>query len=969
MAKEPRDLEAVFYAAQHKEAEERAAYLDEVCADDPALRQRVEQFLSAQAEIGSFLEPAVPALAATVDEPPIREGPGTVIGPYKLLEQIGEGGFGAVFMAEQQQPIRRKVALKVIKPGMDSRQVIARFEAERQALALMDHPNIAHVFDGGETSSGRPYFVMELVKGMPITEYCDQDRLIVRERLELFITVCHAVQHAHQKGIIHRDLKPSNVMVTLHDGTPLVKIIDFGIAKATGQHLTEKTLFTNFAHLIGTPMYMSPEQAALSGLDVDTRSDVYSLGVLLYELLTGTTPFEKQRFKEAGYDEMRRIIREEEPAKPSTRISTLGLAATTVSVNRRSDPRRLSQLFHGELDWIVMKALEKDRNRRYETASALARDIERYLHDEAVQACPPSRWYRFRKFARRNKVALGGALAAALAMLGLVAGVVWHNAQLGVKVREIEEQKRKSEREAERAEANFAKTLEAVDKFLSRVGQQRLANVPGMERVRREILEEALVFFEGFLQAKGAEPGVRRETGQAYYRVGRIAYLLGQHERAEQAFRKALEVQGQLRDEIPERPESRHDLSCSYVRLAHVLASTGRPSEAEQASRQSLDLVAQVAAEFPDRSKFRHDLALGHVNLANMVRNAGRLPEAESHYVEARDVLEQLAAEFPTVPDYRNALAGCHNNLATLLSQTGRLPEAENACLRSRDLWKQLAAEFPNNPEYRYDLAMILANLSNVWADKGRFPEAEQALREGRDLFAKLAADFPAVPDYRRDLARSHDNLGMLLAETGRRVEAEQAHRAALELWEPLVAGFQKVPVYRHQLGATLAALAQLLRQRGELTESRRLLEKAISHQQAAVQANRQHPGYRQSLGDHYSDMAETLIAMGLHGEAAKAAEEAPRLDPSRWQVYEGAGRLLARCVPLAEKDDQLAAGERRALGQQYAGRAVELLGEAVAKGYQKAEALRKDSVFEPLRGRADFQALLRTLEARAKPD
>jgi WD40 repeat protein len=344
------------------------------------------------------------------------------------LEQIGEGGMGVVFMAEQQQPVRRKVALKVLKPGMDTRLVVARFEAERQALALMDHPNIAHVFDGGETTTGRPYFVMELVRGTPITEFCDQSQLSVRQRLELFVSACQAVQHAHQKGIIHRDLKPSNVLVTVHDTTPVVKVIDFGIAKAMGQQLTEKTLFTHFAQMVGTPLYMSPEQAGQSSLDVDTRSDIYSLSVLLYELLTGTTPFDKERLRKAAYDEIRRIIREEEPPKPSTRISTLGQAATSLSTQRQSDPKRLRQLFRGELDWIVMKALEKDRTRRYETASAFAADVQRYLHDEPVAACPPSSWYRFRKFARRRKgaltVAASIALAGILALLGLAVSYV-----------------------------------------------------------------------------------------------------------------------------------------------------------------------------------------------------------------------------------------------------------------------------------------------------------------------------------------------------------------------------------------------------------------------------------------------------------------------------------------------------------------------------------------------------------------
>jgi tetratricopeptide (TPR) repeat protein/serine/threonine protein kinase len=409
--------------------QERAAYLDHACGQDSTLRARVEELLQAHQAAGGFLqgntagtfpESLVPDGVSTTPGA-VRERPGAVIGPYKLLEQIGEGGFGIVFLAEQTQPLRRKVALKVLKPGMDTRQVVARFEAERQALALMDHPNIAHVFDGGETAAGRPYFVMELVRGVPITRYCDQNQLSIRERLELFVSACQAVQHAHQKGVIHRDLKPSNVLVTSHDGVPVVKVIDFGIAKALGQPLTDKTVNTGFAQVVGTPLYMSPEQAGLSELDVDTRSDVYSLGVLLYELLTGTTPLDRERLGRAGYEELRRIIREEEPPRPSTRLSTLGQAAATVSAQRQSDPKRLSRLFRGELDWVVMRALEKDRNRRYDTANGFAMDVQRYLADEPVLACPPSAVYRFRKFARRNRRTLVTATLLG-AMLLVVAG-------------------------------------------------------------------------------------------------------------------------------------------------------------------------------------------------------------------------------------------------------------------------------------------------------------------------------------------------------------------------------------------------------------------------------------------------------------------------------------------------------------------------------------------------------------------
>jgi tetratricopeptide (TPR) repeat protein len=419
-------VKAIFERALEMEGPaERQTYLDKVCAGAADLRPKVEALLQAYQDAGSFLESPAPGLLATVDALAITEWPGAVIGPYKLLEQIGEGGFGVVFMAEQTQPVRRKVALKVLKPGMDTRKVVARFEAERQALALMDHPNIARVLDGGQTPSGRPYVVMDLVKGLPITEYCDQAQLTTRERLELFLYLCQAVQHAHQKGVIHRDLKPSNVLVTVHDTTPVVKVIDFGVAKALGQELTDKTLFTGFAQMVGTPLYMSPEQAGQNGLDIDTRTDIYALGVLLYELLTGTTPYGKERFQEAGYDEIRRIIREEEPPRPSTRMSTLGQAAATVSTKRNSDPGQLRRLFRGELDWIVMKALEKDRNRRYETASGFARDIQRYLADEPVLACPPSVWYRFCKLARRNKALFATAAVVMATLLLASAAVTW----------------------------------------------------------------------------------------------------------------------------------------------------------------------------------------------------------------------------------------------------------------------------------------------------------------------------------------------------------------------------------------------------------------------------------------------------------------------------------------------------------------------------------------------------------------
>jgi WD40 repeat protein/serine/threonine protein kinase len=524
-------------AAEVKSLAERRLYLDQQCGDDVGLLAQVESLLAASEQVGSFLnQPAfqnLPGTRGTVDELPITEGPSTMIGPYKLLQQIGEGGMGVVYMAEQEQPLRRKVALKIIKPGMDSAQVIARFEVERQALALMDHQNIARVLDAGTTASGRPYFVMELVHGVPITKYCDANKLAPRQRLELFLPVCQAIQHAHQKGIIHRDIKPSNVMVTLHDGQPVPKVIDFGVAKATEQRLTERTLFTQYGTIVGTLEYMAPEQAEMSGLGVDTRSDIYSLGVLLYELLTGTTPLERSQLREAAYEEMMRLIREEEPPRPSQRISTSGDRLATISADRNTEPAQLSRLVCGELDWIVMRCLEKDRTRRYETANGLARDVERYLKDEPVEACPPTAGYKLRKFARKHKTGLATAAGfAALLVLGTTVSA-WQavRATQAEKAAVAERDEKEQARQAETEQRAAALRSEQVAQQERDQAQQQ-RNVAQQQRDEAQKQRDEVRALNEKLQAKEAR--LQRTLYTAHMNLAKSAWDAGNIRRVDE---------------------------------------------------------------------------------------------------------------------------------------------------------------------------------------------------------------------------------------------------------------------------------------------------------------------------------------------------------------------------------------------------------------------------------------------------
>jgi tetratricopeptide (TPR) repeat protein len=879
---------------------------------------------------------------------------------------------------------------------------VARFEAERQALALMDHPNIAHVFDGGATEFGRPYFVMELVRGVPITDFCDQNRLPIRDRLKLFINICQAVQHAHQKGIIHRDIKPSNLLVTLHDDQPLVKVIDFGIAKATGQQLTEKTLFTNFAQMIGTPLYMSPEQAQMTSLDVDTRSDVYSLGVLLYELLTGSTPFDKERLKTVGFDEIRRIIREEEPPKPSTRISTLGQAAATASVNRQSDPKKLGQLMRGELDWIVMKALEKDRNRRYESASAFAADVQRYLSDEPVAACPASSWYRFTKFARRKKVALMTASVLGLAIMVAMAALFISYQQVSREKSEKDRALEQTREEKKRANENLMKARAAVKEYLTKTAKDPRLEAEDLHVLRKDLLGSAVAFYEEFVRVQSDDPVLEAERGLAYDDLGFIRQEMGENEQALKHYEQARTIHARLADVSRSDTSRRNALAGTDTNLGNILERLGRGKEAEEAYRRSWSAREKLVKEFPEEVEFRTLLARNLTNLGDLLRSEGNYDEATAVFQRSIDILEPLVKQFPLVPIYRRYLAMACNNWGVLLNRTTQRSKSEDAYRRAADLMDldALRQLFPAGAaipaEYLQELSSAFNNLGVVLRAEGKPEEAEKALRRGVEIKTKLVGDFPTVPKYRQQLARSLNNLSVELNQLKQGEAASTALKEAITLQEKLVVDFPGVPMYAIELAGTYSNMGRQVGDNGELEQSLPWLAKSVAILEAALSKNQRLVKVRESLCTVRWTRAMTLAGLERYHQAMPDWDRAIEMDDGRYQnllrikrasnllhlneyvratadaqaiaespkakdaeLY-NAACVYALCSRIAEADGMLA--------ESYASQAVLLLRKAAAKGFRDVPKLKKAADLNPLRRREDFQNLIRELE-RGQPE
>ena len=705
----------------------------------------------------------------------ISEGPGSIVGPYKLLQQLGEGGMGVVYMAEQERPVRRIVALKIIKPGMDSQQVIARFEAERQALAMMDHHNIAKVLDAGTTETGRPYFAMELVKGVPITEYCDKNKLTPRERLEMFIPVCQAIQHAHQKGIIHRDIKPSNVLVTLYDGQPVPKVIDFGIAKATQQKLTERTMFTGIGQILGTMEYMSPEQAEMNQLDVDTRTDVYSLGVMLYELLTGSTPITKDKLRGVGLEEMLRTIRETEPPKPSTRLSDSGEALPTISDVRKTEPTKLSKFVRGDLDWIVMKALEKDRTRRYETANGLAADVQRFLSDEAVEACPPSARYKLRKFARRNKAALvtGVAITAILLASTIVSSslAVW-----AVRAEKL-------------ASANAVKAQTA----LKAEEQQRTLAEANEAKANRGAIKsrEVATFLKGMLEGVGPSVALGRDTTM---------------------LREILDKTRQRLDQ---------DLSDQPAIQAELRFTIGNVY-------RDLENYNEAAAQFRECLKL-YQTVYGHTHsaVADTFLKLGEVQESQRHY---DDAVESIAR---AVQIRRELLGDSHPDVVeatVILAWVKRHTHERADFAEAKRLMRDALATYEQNPQDNLlGIAQVLYKVDhmNYWnqdllseAEKKEYAEGKVArLQRALDIVRRGDGD-----EYRLLEGNIVRSLGAVYADQGDLDKAEAFFQEAIDIQRSL-------PGTQWNVMSNLAVIAQVQAAKADYAKSldsiRRVIRKA----------------------------------------------------------------------------------------------------------------------------------------------
>ena len=927
---------------------ERAAYLDRVCADDPDLRRRVERLLAAEHDPGILDRPkAVPLSGMFRIEAPLAADQ-VFAGRFTLREKLGEGGMGEVWVADQSEPVRRRVALKVIRPGHGSAHRLARFDQERQTLALMNHPNIARVFDAGVADGGRPFFVMELIDGAPLTKYCDAGRLPLRDRLDLFVQVCQAVQHAHQKGVIHRDLKPSNILVAEVDGRPVPKVIDFGIAKATGGDIAGPAVSTEIGMLVGTLEYMSPEQAELNNPDIDTRCDVHALGVVLYELLTGTVPVSRDRLRAAPFDEMLRIIKEVEPPRPSQRLAEVRSAERGLRNEGPPTPHsalRIPRL--QELDWIVMKCLDKDRGRRYETANGLAMDVQRYLADESVLAVAPSAGYRLRKFARRHRTGLA---FATVVVLGLVATVVTLSLALVAVDRERREKETALLKEGKRRQLARA----ALNAMSSKIVEHWLGRQPVLTAEHRAFVEQIVRHYEAFAADSGEDEESRADVAAACERIGYLQSRLGQDAAAEAASARSRDLYAALAAEFPDAAAYRVGLARAHLRVATGHRLAARNDQARASLEESLPELRTPAAAADPRA--RDVLAMSLLEYGMVLKNLGRPADAVAAYREAVVVAEGLAAADPGNPNYRFHLAGAHAGHGTMLLRQKQPATADFS--RAVELLERLVADSPRDPEYRDWLATQRDHLAVALRVSNPRGPVEELLLGARKLRRELVEEFPTVRDYQIGLAGTLNNLGVHY-RTDRPALAEGAFAEAVGITRRMADQNPAAADAQDFAAGGMCNLARMRLDEKDFAGARRLLEDALSYHRAARASAPFNPTYRASYRSNRWVMCNALLGLRDHAGAAAAAIEfrAVATDPGRDGYI--AAVFLADCVRLAAGDQVLPAVLRHALRAAYGKAAVAALAATVEGKAKEVSGIAGDPRLDPLRSRPDFQALV----------
>jgi serine/threonine protein kinase len=873
---------------------------------------------------------------------------GELIDRYRLLTLLGSGGFGNVWLAEQTEPIHRKVALKLIKAGMDSREIIARFEVERQALALMDHPNIARVLDAGTSATGRPFFVLELVQGAPITTYCDSHGLGVRERLHLFIAVCQAVQHAHQKAIIHRDLKPSNILVAEMDGQVVPKVIDFGIAKALGadgeEGLKSSLLLTHAGVVVGTPNYMSPEQAG-SAPDVDTRSDIYALGGILYELLTGT-PHLASDLRHVAFDEVLRTIREHDPPRPSLCVAkAAGDVAGQVATVRKTDTNRLIRSLRGDLDWVTMKALEKDRRRRYETATALAIDLQAHLDGRTVNAAAPTWTYRFGKFARRNSPAL---IAVGLVMTALIAGTIvslW--------------QARQAELSRKEAEKNLARAEEVVDTFLSRFTNHSRIKGADFADFRIYYLEQAIPFYEEFTAREEVAPKMRFHRAFTLSRLGSLYHQTGDADKAVAAVRKAVEINESLVAEFPQDPSYRRGLCMSANNLGVILHASGGHLEADAMRKRALEMAELAYAAQPRDRDAQGDMVLVLRSSASALKDRGQVDEAEAAYERAVQMQERLAVQV-NKPDQWHQLVSLRDATAELAASRGDQSKANTLYSETLAQLEKLMREAPDNSEFRNDFASLSQKWGTLVCEMGNPAKGLAALERATESFQKLAGEFPSQPELRYSAALARVSLGQALQKVKRMSEAAARFQEALALQEklssenPWVAKFRAAPI------STLSQFADLRGEIKEWAEAQKLLKRAIERQRKESELEPEQE--RGRLADLHKRLADVSLKGRDNQGAFSAAWDAAKLEPDRWERWSFAASMGANCVRKIESGVPAAGGRREEILEKYSATIVIMLRQAAAYGYDGVAQFCTQERVPSLAERSDFKALLQEL-------